>query len=131
MGPSSIPIIAPKKQERFLRPSSRPKLFSASGFPLHVLRAEVHACLFMLYGECLGLTLKLIFLKSIANEKEKKQTGLKMTARGTGSKIVPSSFSFANLASDNSFKQGWSDTDGDSNELSEDNIGGINQVLMC
>ena len=36
--------------------------------------------------------------------------------------IVPSSFSLANLASDNSFKQGWSDTDGNSDELSEDNM---------
>lgn len=85
----------------------------------------MHACLSMLYIVCLGLTLKLILLKSIANVEEKKQAGLKVTAQGNGSEIVPSSFSFANFASDNSFKQGWSDTEGNSDELSEDNIGGI------
>jgi len=44
----------------------------------------------MLYIVCLGLTLKLILLKSIANVEEKKQAGLKVTAQGNGSEIVPS-----------------------------------------
>lgn len=47
---------------------------------------QVHACLSMLYIECLGLTLKLILLKSIANVEEKKRAGLKVTAQGNGSK---------------------------------------------
>lgn len=70
---------------------------------------EVHACLSTLYIECLGLTLKLILLRSLANVEEKKQAGLKVTEQGNDSEI-------------NSFKQGWSDTDGNSDELSEDNM---------
>lgn len=41
--------------------------------------------------------------------EEKKRAGLKVTEQGNDSEI-------------NSFKQGWSDTDGNSDELSEDNM---------